>query len=69
MSADNVIYIQEQPGGKWAVWEDSASNDNPRPRKMGIRYPDKTAALLAAEKIFDECVYVEYGIQTLTPRK
>ena len=64
MSVDNVVCVKKS-GKKWAVWEDSASNDEYVPSKRAKKYPSKSEAILAAHNLVEEIGYVEYGVNIL----
>ena len=69
MSADNIIYIQKIKCRYW-VWEDSASNDNPKPnKKRDISFPKLQLADIYASGLEMGIGYVEYGIRLLVDKK
>ena len=65
MSADNIIHVHRCKGGKWYVWEQSASNPPYVPENAGC-YEDRVSALAAAHDLHEEYGYVEYGVHELT---
>lgn len=66
MSADNMIYIQQQDDGKWWVWMDFASNEVPSPDPHNSFDRKKAARDFAFEWYSREAI-VEYGVIELKP--
>ena len=64
MSADNYIAIQKRDG-KYYVWMDFMSNDNPVPNENARSFDDFDKALTYAQGWEHGEMIVEYGIQTL----
>jgi len=60
MSADNIIYIKKEEG-KWLVWEQGFSDDDPRPPKDARSFEHLH---WAEEYAFAEELdhFVEYGV-------
>ena len=67
MSADNIIYVQKRKDGKFWVWLDFASNDNPKPKhdRQAKCYPTLMGAIMAAFDYLNELPIVEYGVRVL----
>jgi len=61
MSADNIIYVQQQSNGKWCVWMDFASNDVPSP-SFSNSFDSRKAAFRFASDWYCKEAIVEYGI-------
>ncbi|KKN04759.1 hypothetical protein LCGC14_1094200 [marine sediment metagenome] len=64
MSADNVIYIQRQKDGRFAVWETQISNENTEPHNAAYE-PTLEEALAYARGWERGEWIIEYGVQIL----
>jgi hypothetical protein len=68
MSADNMIYFQRCPDGKWRAWEGFASDDNPVcPAKGFVVEKDTRDAAILAAFDYSKTHYTEYGVVELEP--
>ena len=66
MSADNIIYIQLQPSGRWLVWEQSASEPPTAPshrNEWAKEFDDQSTAMRFALTDWP----TEYGVHNLPP--
>jgi len=65
MSADNRICIMQAEGGEWCLWMGSLSTEYHTPPPDSECYPDRDKALVKANKLSEDSVILEGGIQVI----
>lgn len=71
MSTDNVIYVQSRQAARsavlwWYAWEDSISNESPKPPSAFIGQANRQTTLTMAHDLAKE-VRPSHGVQELPP--